>query len=92
MAPRHKGGSPFLKTTSVTGRPRSQTPKKGEAAGACLRSGYALPPTHARRNVSSCLSRNLILFVAQQPEASRDPREAFPARVDPSKLNRKTPP
>lgn len=26
MAPRHKGGSPFLETTSVAGRPRSQTP------------------------------------------------------------------
>lgn len=26
MAPRHKGGSPFLETTSVAGRPRSQIP------------------------------------------------------------------
>jgi hypothetical protein len=26
MAPRHKGGSPFLETASVAGRPRSQTP------------------------------------------------------------------
>lgn len=53
MAPRHKGGSHFLETTSVAGRPRSQTPEQGEAAGVCLRSGYALPPTHTRRTVSS---------------------------------------
>ena len=33
--------------------------------GACLRSGYALPPTCTHRNVSSCLTLSLTLFVAR---------------------------
>jgi len=33
MAARHKGVSPFQKTTTVSGRPRSQTLKNCAAAG-----------------------------------------------------------
>ncbi|WP_220495137.1 hypothetical protein, partial [Paracoccus sp. MC1854] len=40
--------------------------KMPAAVGVRLRSGLRPPPSHAHRGVSSRLTRNLILFVAQQ--------------------------
>lgn len=71
LATRHKGGSPFQKTASVSGRPRSQTQELHAEVGMCLQSGYALLASHTHHGVSSRLTQSLTLIVAQQRRRQR---------------------